>query len=54
MGVASYSLEPEAMTEAQVKMFVDAGVPIQISENVVGTQWAKLIINCAITRCRLP
>lgn len=38
---------PQAMTEAQVKMFVDAGVPIQISENVVGTQWAKLIINCA-------
>lgn len=37
----------QAMTEAQVKMFVDAGVPIQISENVVGTQWAKLIINCA-------
>jgi 2-dehydropantoate 2-reductase len=27
--------------------FVKAGVPVQISDNVVGALWAKLIVNCA-------
>jgi 2-dehydropantoate 2-reductase len=27
--------------------FSDAGVPLQISDNVMGALWAKLIVNCA-------
>ncbi len=27
--------------------FANAGVPVQISDNVVGALWAKLIVNCA-------
>jgi 2-dehydropantoate 2-reductase len=29
------------------KMFADAGIPVQISDNVAGALWAKLILNCA-------
>ena len=29
-----------------VALFAAAGVPVQISDNVAGTLWAKLIINC--------
>lgn len=28
-------------------LFAAAGVPVQVSDNVVGALWAKLIINCA-------
>jgi 2-dehydropantoate 2-reductase len=28
-------------------MFAKAGVPVQISDNVTGALWAKLIVNCA-------
>lgn len=28
-------------------MLIDAGVPTEISDNVVGALWAKLILNCA-------
>lgn len=38
---------PGAMSEAMVGMFVDAGVPIEFSDNVIGALWAKLILNCA-------
>ena len=38
---------PTALTSQQLQMFVDAGVPIQISDNVLGALWAKLILNCA-------
>jgi 2-dehydropantoate 2-reductase len=30
-----------------VALFAAAGVPVQISDNVAGALWAKLIINCA-------
>lgn len=30
-----------------VRLFSDAAVPVQISDNVVGELWAKLILNCA-------
>ncbi|AKU11845.1 ketopantoate reductase [Azoarcus sp. CIB] len=30
-----------------VELFGDAGVPVQVSDNVVGALWAKLILNCA-------
>jgi 2-dehydropantoate 2-reductase len=28
-------------------MFIAAGVPVEVSDNVAGTLWAKLIVNCA-------
>jgi 2-dehydropantoate 2-reductase len=33
--------------EAILKAFVAAGVPVEISNNVAGALWAKLIVNCA-------
>jgi 2-dehydropantoate 2-reductase len=29
-------------------LFVAAGVPVRISDNVIGELWAKLIVNCAL------
>jgi 2-dehydropantoate 2-reductase len=29
------------------RMFGDAGVPVEVSDNVVGALWQKLIVNCA-------
>jgi 2-dehydropantoate 2-reductase len=40
-------LGPSAASDELVKLFVDAGIPIQISDNVAGALWAKLILNCA-------
>jgi len=36
-----------AASEAIVATFGAAGVPVEISDNVAGTLWAKLIVNCA-------
>ena len=33
--------------EAIMRAFVAAGVPVEISNNVTGALWAKLIVNCA-------
>jgi 2-dehydropantoate 2-reductase len=30
-----------------VALFAEAGVPVQVSSNVAGMLWAKLIVNCA-------
>ncbi|MCK0508546.1 ketopantoate reductase family protein [Aromatoleum anaerobium] len=38
---------PSAASEALEKLFAEAGVPVQISDNVMGALWAKLILNCA-------
>jgi 2-dehydropantoate 2-reductase len=38
---------PSAMTTEMLEDFVNAGVPVQVSDNVVGELWAKLILNCA-------
>jgi 2-dehydropantoate 2-reductase len=38
---------PSAASEELVRLFAAAGVPVQISDNVMGALWAKLIINCA-------
>ena len=38
---------PSTESEELVKSFGAAGVPVQISANVAGALWAKLIINCA-------
>lgn len=34
-------------SEAVATLFSSAGVPVDISDNIVGVQWTKLIINCA-------
>jgi len=38
---------PSAPSDMLAKLFADAGVPVQISDNVTGALWAKLIVNCA-------
>jgi 2-dehydropantoate 2-reductase len=35
------------MTTEMLEDFVNAGVPVRVSDNVVGELWAKLILNCA-------
>jgi 2-dehydropantoate 2-reductase len=36
-----------AASEALVALFAGAGVPVEVSDNVAGALWAKLIVNCA-------
>ncbi|MGE5116687.1 MAG: ketopantoate reductase family protein [Betaproteobacteria bacterium] len=38
---------PSAAAREAAELFVAAGVPVQISDNVAGALWAKLILNCA-------
>ena len=38
---------PAPGSEQLVQLFAAAGVPVQISDNVAGALWAKLILNCA-------
>ncbi|HCZ16301.1 MAG TPA: 2-dehydropantoate 2-reductase [Accumulibacter sp.] len=38
---------PSAFSEDLARLFADAAVPVQISDNVAGALWAKLIVNCA-------
>ena len=38
---------PSAASDELAKLFADAGVPVQVSDNVAGALWAKLILNCA-------
>lgn len=40
-------LGPSAASQKLVDLFAEAGVPVQISDNVTGALWAKLILNCA-------
>ena len=40
-------LGPSAASAGLVELFAAAGVPAQISDNVAGALWAKLIVNCA-------
>jgi len=44
---SSASSASSLSSEAIAKMFVDAHVPVEISANVRGSLWAKLILNCA-------
>lgn len=37
---------PFAGSEKVVALFATAGVPVQVSDNVAGALWAKLVINC--------
>jgi len=38
---------PSVMTAEMLNDFVKAGVPVHVSDNVLGELWAKLILNCA-------
>jgi 2-dehydropantoate 2-reductase len=38
---------PSAMSAEMLADFSRAGVPVHVSDNVVGELWAKLILNCA-------
>lgn len=38
---------PSAMGDEMLDAFVKAGVPVRVSDNVIGELWAKLILNCA-------
>ena len=38
---------PSPRSAELVQLFAAAGVPVQISDNVAGALWTKLIINCA-------
>jgi 2-dehydropantoate 2-reductase len=38
---------PSATSAELANLFAAAGVPVQISDNVVGELWAKLVLNCA-------
>ncbi|MCX7167804.1 MAG: 2-dehydropantoate 2-reductase [Rhodocyclales bacterium] len=38
---------PSATSEELAKLFADADIPVEISDNVAGALWAKLILNCA-------
>jgi 2-dehydropantoate 2-reductase len=38
---------PTADSDALARLFSEAGIPLQISDNVAGALWAKLILNCA-------
>jgi len=38
---------PSRASDDLVALLTEAGVPVQISDNVAGALWAKLILNCA-------
>jgi 2-dehydropantoate 2-reductase len=38
---------PAVAARGLIAPLADAGVPIQVSDNVIGALWAKLILNCA-------
>ena len=40
-------IEPSSASEAVAQALIAAGVPTEISDNVRGALWAKLILNCA-------
>jgi 2-dehydropantoate 2-reductase len=40
-------IEPSSASEAVAQALIAAGVPTEISDNVRGALWAKLVINCA-------
>jgi 2-dehydropantoate 2-reductase len=40
-------IEPTPASEAVAQAFIASGVPTEISDNVRGALWAKLILNCA-------
>ncbi len=46
-GRGELTIGASAESERIASLFTAAAIPVQVSANVVGAQWAKLIINCA-------
>jgi 2-dehydropantoate 2-reductase len=46
-GRGELTIEPSARSEALARALVAAGVPTEISDNVRGALWVKLVLNCA-------
>lgn len=46
-GRGELTIGASAASERIATLFTAAAIPVQVSDNVVGAQWAKLIINCA-------
>lgn len=46
-GLGELVVGPSAMSTEVLEGFVNAGVPVHVSDNVIGQLWAKLILNCA-------
>jgi 2-dehydropantoate 2-reductase len=40
-------IEPSSVSEELARVFAQAGVPTEVSDNVRGALWAKLVLNCA-------
>jgi len=40
-------IAPTAVSDDIAKTFAQAGIPTQVSDNVIGALWMKLILNCA-------
>ncbi|WP_431275163.1 ketopantoate reductase family protein [Variovorax ureilyticus] len=40
-------IAPTAASDGIAKTFAEAGIPTQVSDNVIGALWMKLILNCA-------
>jgi 2-dehydropantoate 2-reductase len=40
-------IEPSSRSEDVARTFAEAGVPTEISDNVRGALWTKLVLNCA-------
>jgi 2-dehydropantoate 2-reductase len=46
-GRGELTIEPSERSEALARALVAAGVPTEISDNVRGALWVKLVLNCA-------
>lgn len=46
-GRGELMIGPMLESDALVKLFEAAGVPVQISDNIASVLWAKLVLNCA-------
>lgn len=47
LGRGELVIGPSAASAELVALFGDAGIPAQVSDNVAGALWAKLLLNCA-------
>ncbi len=47
LGRGELVVGPAVLDSETIREFGDAGVPVQLSDNVEGALWAKLILNCA-------
>ncbi len=46
-GRGELEIGPSSIADELVELFSQASIPVQVSDNVAGALWAKLILNCA-------